>query len=169
MLIGLSGYAQSGKDSVADILQTSRDFNRLAFADKLKDLYYACNERVRPYVDLGGWEEAKRAPEHRRGLQDLGKGVRDILGEDTWVDVVMKQVRDKRSSQDFVISDVRFPNEAWAILDNGGELWRVERPGIEAANGHISEHALAAWDFQVTIYNDGTLLDLAEQVLDLVG
>jgi hypothetical protein len=169
VIIGLSGYAQSGKDSVADILQTSRDFKRLAFADKLKDLYYASNASVRPYVDTDGWEAAKRVPEHREGLQDLGKGVRDILGEDTWVNVVMKQVRDKRSSQDFVIADVRFPNEAWAILDNGGELWRVERPGIEAANGHISEHALDRWDFQVTIYNDGTLLDLADQVFALVG
>ena len=38
MIIVLTGYARSGKDSVAKVLVEQYEFTRVAFADKIKDL-----------------------------------------------------------------------------------------------------------------------------------
>jgi hypothetical protein len=38
-----------------------------------------------------------------------------------------------------VIDDVRFPNEAAMIRDLGGELWRIDRPGVSYDGNHSSE------------------------------
>ena len=38
MIIGLTGYAQAGKDSVANSLVQNYGYTRVAFADKIKEL-----------------------------------------------------------------------------------------------------------------------------------
>ena len=88
----------------------------------------------------------------------------------------------------WIITDVRFPNEAQAIKDRGGIVIRVNRDFsrvIETDNGdgsitlsahpeltkiriHPSETALDDWDgFHATIDNDGSIEDLVEKVKQL--
>ena len=67
-------------------------------------------------------------------------------------------------NKNFVFTDVRFSNEARMIKDYGGHIWRVERPGINPVNDHVSESELNAWNFDELIYNAGSLEDLAEIV-----
>lgn len=178
MIIGLSGYAQTGKDTAAGFM-APRGVERLAFADPLKavalDLnpfVYNTSERI---VRLGtivgphGWEYAKRVPEVRQYLQRLGVAVREHVDPDAWVRATMRRVEPGR---DFAITDVRFPNEAQAVRDAGGAVVRVVRPGVEAVNAHISETALDGWDFDYTLLNDGSLDELAQSVsllLDFLG
>jgi len=38
MIIGLSGYASAGKDSVAQILVEKFGYKRMAFADAIRDI-----------------------------------------------------------------------------------------------------------------------------------
>lgn len=143
MIIGLTGYAQHGKDTTGEYLVQQYGFKRYAFADQLKELALYIN----PYVDGkytlrlwqlvqdAGWENAKKEPEVRRFLQELGTGVREILGEDAWVDALVKKIRDDglwdrqgpKHDAKIVITDVRFPNEARLIRDRGGFMWRVKR------------------------------------------
>jgi dephospho-CoA kinase len=40
MIIGLTGYAQSGKDTVANILVENYGYQRVAFADPIRALLY---------------------------------------------------------------------------------------------------------------------------------
>ena len=47
MIIGLTGYAQSGKDSVADILVKNYGYTRIAFADPIRKLLYETNPAVK--------------------------------------------------------------------------------------------------------------------------
>ena len=166
MIIGLSGYAQSGKDTVAKILVEEYGFTRIAFADKIKELLYEMNPRfndrqLQQWVDLQGWDATKEIPEVRMLLQNLGVGARKIIGELVWVKVAMMQYDPNKN---FVFTDVRFSNEARMIKDYGGHIWRVERPGINPANDHVSESELNAWNFDELIYNAGSLEDLAEIV-----
>ena len=89
MIIGLTGYAQSGKDSVADILVKNYGYTRIAFADPIRKLLYEMNPivkdggyRVQPVVDSYGWDVAKTAfPEIRTMLQSLGVGARKTFGD----------------------------------------------------------------------------------------
>ena len=172
MIIGLSGYAGTGKDTVAQILQRLWGFNRLAFADAIREALYRLNPvlmnhnkdiiRVREYVDGLGWDEAKQHPELRRLLQVFGTEVgRALLGEDIWVNLTLAQIM---LPNRYVITDVRFPNEAMAIKECGGVVLRVERPGYGPVNEHTSDSSLEDWPFDNRIVNDGTLADLEATV-----
>ena len=46
MIIGLTGYARSGKDTVAQILVDKFGFTRVAFADPIRDFCYQVNPIV---------------------------------------------------------------------------------------------------------------------------
>lgn len=182
MIIGLSGYGRAGKDSVADVLVERHRFQRVAFADKLRE----CAEALNPIVDVEfdadeskvpvryldakerhGYNAAKEIyPEFRGTLQRLGTEVgRNILGGNIWVDATMNALDVER---DYVITDCRFPNEAQAINRAGGLVVRVQRPGNGPANDHPSETALDDYQFDGVINNDGTLEDLATRVEDFL-
>lgn len=188
MLIGVTGYAQHGKDTIANVLVEDFGFTRLAFADALKDLAYYINPsipgigRLSGIVDTDGFEAAKQLPEVRRILQDLGTGARYWLGDNVWVDALDLKVR--ASGENVVISDVRFPNEADYIHRWLGTLWRVHRlvptdslspdtDFVEFDNGvgttHPSEYHVAALPVDAIFYNGGTLQDLEAQVRRVMG
>ena len=167
MIIGLSGYAQSGKDTVARTLVKEYGFTRIAFADKIRQLLYEMNPRIndrqlQQWVDLQGWDATKEISEVRMLLQNLGVGARKIMGELVWVKLAIMRLD---SDKNYVVTDVRFTNEAdWIKEVYGGHIWRVERPGVKPVNDHVSESELNAWNFDELIYNAGSLEDLAEIV-----
>ena len=75
-----------------------------------------------------------------------------------------------RSFPNWIITDVRFPNEAQAIKDRGGILIRINRPQlIERDFEHLSETALDDYDgFDYVIENNSdSVADLVEQVKQL--
>jgi hypothetical protein len=69
----------------------------------------------------------------------------------------------------WIITDVRFPNEAQAIKDRGGIVIRIERPGGESHCGgaHASETALDTYNFDYVIDNEGDIDELIEKVKQL--
>ena len=172
MIIGLSGYARSGKDTVAELLVLNYGFKRLAFADGIREALLALNPilfdgtRLNELVSMYGWEIAKGKDEVRRLLQVMGTEVgRKLINEDVWVWLLFNKVN---TDERIIIPDVRFPNEARMIEQQGGEVWRINRHNHSAVNDHISEHALDNHMFKRVVYNDGTLDDLAEEVFMLM-
>lgn len=186
-LIGLMGYAQTGKDTTANVLVEHHGFTRVAFADKLREVAYALDPivaytdrgawgtdvlaplRLQDVVDQHGWDYAKtRYPEVRALLQRLGtEAGRQVLspalfGDDSiWVRAALDGLH---GDSHWVITDVRFPNEAQAIRERGGWLWRIERNGTGPVNGHASETALDDTPADWIVPNNGTLDDLARNV-----
>jgi hypothetical protein len=174
LVIGLSGYARAGKDTVARIL-VDEGWHQASFAAALKEALYRLNPsvmwpgiartaEVRQIVDMIGWEDAKdTVPEIRGLLQRLGTEVgRDLFGQDFWVEQAFRSLPNDRP---VVFSDVRFVNEADAVKAAGGQVWRVERPGCGPVNGHASESALDGYAFDWLVLNAGSLEDLRAQVL----
>jgi hypothetical protein len=169
MIIGLSGYAQSGKDTVAEMLCLNYKYHRRAFADPMRDAIYTLNpivfnlnSRVADLVDEHGWDVAKANPEVRRLLQVFGTEVgRKMFNLNFWVDIALAGLNDTHR---VVLADVRFPNEAEAIKNLGGQVVRINRHNYTPVNGHISEHAMDNYMFEHVIYNDGTLDDLSYDV-----
>jgi len=164
MIIGLSGYARSGKDEVAKILVEDYGYKRIAFADKIRELLLETNPqvkdgfRVESVVQAYGWDQAKvMFPEIRNLLQRLGVGARNAFGNEFWIGQVFNSI-DKTS--DYVITDVRFENEAMMLKLMGGQLWRIKRPGIEPVNGHISEREMDGYKVDKILKNEGTLEEL---------
>lgn len=63
------------------------------------------------------------------------------------------------------VSDLRFQNEVVRILECSGEIWKVDRPGFEP-DGHASEVPIESRFIDMTVTNDGDLLDLKQEVFD---
>lgn len=173
-IVGLMGYAQSGKDTTAQVLTDEFGFTRIAFADALRDMLYALNPildrpdyyRLQDLVDHLGWEAAKGwTPEVRELLQRLGtEAGRNVLGQSVWVDAAMRKVK---PGGRYVFTDVRFPNEVSAVRDAGGLMWRVVREGTKPVNAHASETAADDVFADVTFLNNGTVEDLHRAVREV--
>jgi hypothetical protein len=167
MIIGLTGYAQSGKDTVANVLVERYGFTRVAFADKIRELLYEANPMydsivgeplfVKAKVDRDGWEEAKKSPHIRRLLQTTGVAARKLFGEDFWVKQALKDITPEGN---YVIADVRFENEADEIKFTGGQIWRIKRLGVEPVNGHVSETQMDGYPVNQIFVNNTTVEDL---------
>jgi hypothetical protein len=177
-LIGLSGYARSGKDTVASYLIENHEYTKMAFADPIRESLIRLNPIVEVkgmggYMPLAtavrflGWETLKSdCPDVRKLLQRMGTEVgREMFGKDLWVEQAFKQIPEGSS---VVFSDVRYRNEADAIKQSGGEVWRIERPGVNAANDHTSEHDLDGYEFDHRIMNYGPVEDLYKVVTTIL-
>lgn len=175
MIIGLTGYAQSGKDTIANILIEKYGYTRVAFADKIREYLYESNPMVgavagehvylKDKVDREGWDEAKKSPDVRRILQTSGVAARKVFGDNHWIIEVLKNLD---LSKNYVITDVRFINEAELIKALGAQLWRIKRQGVDAVNGHISEHELDDYKVDQIFTNNGTLEDIENLVSERI-
>jgi dephospho-CoA kinase len=176
MIIGLTGYAQSGKDTVAKILVENYGYTRIAFADKIREFLYETNPMydsvagepmfVKARVDRDGWDKAKQFPHIRRLLQNSGVAARKVFGEDFWV---AKAVQGLDHSKNYVFTDVRFTNEADLLkkwTDTGTQIWRIKRLGIDAVNAHVSESQMDDYPVDQIFTNNGTIEELVNLVKD---
>ena len=182
-IIGLTGFAQSGKDTVAALIakQVGGTVKTCAFADLIK-VSAARTLGVLTHPDDVGmkavrsWADtfklgqsvqivsAKGEVIHsitgRAFLQRYGSEAhRDLFGPDFWVE----QIDWEPECDVLIFTDCRFENEAEAIRDKGGEVWRVNRPSTREG-GHISEKPLPDELVDIEILNAGTLQDLARTV-----
>jgi hypothetical protein len=201
-VIGLTGRARAGKDTVASIIADELgDLHviREGFADKLKisaaralgiagtpeDCIAACDALKvdgQVEVELGMFGPVDTIT-GRRFLQLYGtEAHRDVFGEDFWLDAVLPTrlvtgdlfgspalALDRFDADVLVVSDVRFPNEAERVLDVGGEVWEVLRPGGPLVEGHSSEEPIPAGLVTRSIVNDDHLDHLAHLVRDALG
>ena len=193
-LIGMCGFAQSGKDSVASFLVKDHGWTRVAFADKLRDVLYALNPivevewsdvyeygraepvtridrqvRVQEIIERHGWDMAKVAyGEIRQLLQRLGtEAGREVINDNLWVTLGEEKI--EAAGTPVVVTDCRFPNEIQMVRRRGGKLIWVDRPGIGPANAHASEHSVTAADCDWTFTNDGSLEDLYRMTETVLG
>lgn len=117
-------------------------------------------------VNFFGYEGAKEHfPEVRHFLQVLGTdAVRSVLGEHVWIDHLLERAEFHWAvigpDAPIAVTDVRFPNEVEALKRVGFSIVRILRPGTSTDDTHASETALAGYEADVTIPNDGPLEQL---------
>lgn len=255
-LIGISGRAGSGKDTVGAIIQylTAEDTGRFClgriesgksidghhnstfevkkFAGKLKTIASLLSgANIEDFEDqefkkgkmTADWDyelvgedwvdgqPQKRPMTYREFLQKLGtEAMRDGLHTNVWVNALFADYKGFVKEWDefgndllveypnWIITDMRFPNEMEAIEERGGITIRVvrehdikvQRSGnsddyviekfdktnskhvalklAESSRLHPSETALDDAEFHYTIENDGTLEELIEKVKRLL-
>jgi hypothetical protein len=164
MLIGLSGLAGSGKSEVAAVLMHEFGFVRVKFADPLKNMLRTMlrgaghiDEDVERMIegDLKEVEIPELGVTPRHLMITLGtEWGRDCVRKDLWIRLWKAAAE---MHEHVIADDVRFPNEVDAIREAGGQLWRIERPGL-VRGGHVSEALIA--DADGVIHNSGTIGDL---------
>jgi hypothetical protein len=210
MIIGVCGLIGSGKDTIADYLQNIHQFRRESFANTLKDAVASVfgwprdllegrtresrewREQVDPW-----WSERLNMPHltPRYVLQVWGTEVaRRSFHDDIWIASLENKLR--KTADDVVISDCRFPNEIKAIKRAGGAVirvmrgpepawyeladivncgpknninWRLSKNELEKYAVHASETAWVGTKFDAIIDNNADGLDnLYRQINDLV-
>lgn len=140
MIIGFVGLIGAGKDTAADYLVNFHGFRRDSFANTLKDAV----------ANVFGWDRTllegrtKEAREWREQPDEwwsnrLGKNItprwvlqywgtevcRHGFHDDIWIASLENKMR--KTGDNIVISDVRFPNEIAAIHNAGGKVIRIKR------------------------------------------
>ena len=190
MIIGICGLIGSGKGTVADILVEQYGYQKLSFADKLKDgvatVFGWDREMLEGDTDSSRvWRERKDAfwssetgttVTPRSVLQLFGtECMRNGFYDGIWVSLVKKHIVDNPNIN-FVIPDVRFENEANMIKSIHCEVWRVRRGpdpvwfrmyqdiGVEPKEAHPSEWKWANVDFNYVVDNNGTMDQLKSLV-----
>jgi hypothetical protein len=112
----------------------------------------------------------------RELLQKLGtEAIRDGLHPNAWVNALMCEYKRPKLSEynpsNWIITDVRFPNELEAVKDVKGLTLKVVRPVEKSktpARLHPSETSLDKAEFDYTIINDGSIEDLIEKVRQIL-
>ena len=192
MIIGICGLIGSGKGTVADILVEHHNFKKLSFADKLKDGVSAVFGWDRQMLegdndDSRQWREEKdRFWSKETGKTITPRLILQLFGTDCmrngyfdgiWVSLVKQKIIDYPDTN-WVIPDVRFPNEVKMIQNVKGEVWQVRRgelPGwfidkrdnnIDPLTVHASEWAWIDRDesFEQIIQNDDSLEELLKKI-----
>lgn len=174
-VLGLTGLKGCGKDTAARAL-IDQGWERMAFADPLRQMLYTLDPligdpdgtqphamRWQEYMDAVGYDQAKKHPEVRRLMQVFGTEViRQQFGESAWVDLMWAKIRDKPGN--YVLTDVRFDNEAKLVHRLGGFMVRIEREGL-SADGHASEQGVSDDLIDAVVPNNGSIERLGLQVL----
>jgi hypothetical protein len=170
-IIGLCGPAGCGKDTVRYILECNHDFTGLSFADPIRDMLYQVLRNAEASVEYMTKRELKEAPipglgvSYRHLAQTLGtEWGRNCVGPDFWLNVAANHMAGMRKlgRSKFVVSDVRFANEAEWVRAKGGVIWKIDRPGLPAVRQHVSEEMNFPWDY--ALRNAGSLDDLCSTV-----
>ena len=160
MLIGLTGAAGAGKDTIASHLCERHAFVKLALADPLYQMV-SCMTGI-PVERLADRSVKERPVDWlgaspRRLLQTLGtEWARDTVGADVWIKHLIRRLD---GFDRVVVTDVRFENEAQAVRNRGGAIIEVIRPAplelvADSARRHSSEAGISDDLVDVTIVND---------------
>lgn len=167
-IIGVSGFAGAGKDTLAYALEEGFQFCKMALADPIKEACASWFDWDRQ--TLWGASHLRNKPDPRygdltprRALQFVGTEIGRNLYPNVWVDCVMRRAEKalrehgynlledeedgppryyERGAVGVVISDVRFRNEIDAIQKAGGWVVRIKREGAGLAGSgalHPSE------------------------------
>lgn len=164
ILIGFTGYKQSGKNTVASTLAMYLPLNKViytAFADGIKK--QVCDEFE---ISLKQLESIKCKPIVRKVLQFVGtEWGRQEKGESVWINLLDEQLKQQPQDSVVLITDVRFPNEAAWIRSKGGIIVRVERKGQVNNDTHDSEKFIDRISADTRVHNSGNSLnDLGREV-----
>lgn len=198
-LIGISGKKRSGKNCTASIINKLLSEEELNFCIdnnlpinapiyEEKSFAYLVKKFASELtgIPLSGWEteeDKARLLGHewdyldetgnmvgmtrRKMLQKLGSDAcNQNLHRDCWINGLFQNYT---AASQWLITDVRFPQEVSAIKKRDGIVIRVIRKTTETRDAHISETALDDYnEFDFVIMNDGDLRDLEIKVRDIL-
>lgn len=193
-IIGLTGHAGAGKDTVARLLGERFRVAPIAFADMLKHEIVGAFGIDRRLLDdpllksvqtdqlllrnctdpdfvAYAWEIGLLDAVSPRTIMQRWGDYRRAQDADYFVIRTAERLRVVTDGSDLdavLLTDVRFQNEASLVRQVGGQLWRITRPDGPAPSRHASEWLLANERVDAEIVNDGSVEKLAKIATDLM-
>lgn len=187
MIIGLIGYARSGKSTAATMLagffteiagatiteQYANEFIIEPLAGPMKE---ACRILF-GFTDAQLYDDQKEVVDPRWGktprwvMQYMGtEFLRRHFGEDFHIKCPNGPIVRAREGHNVIVPDVRFPNEAEAVKSLGGTLIKIVGRGGASGGiaGHASEAHIDSMSADHVVPNNGTLDELEAQIREFV-
>jgi hypothetical protein len=184
---------------------THSKFEVKKFAGKLKEIAFLLTGKPVENFEEQNFKKLNMGSAwnmtYREFLQKLGtEAMRNGLHEDVWVNALFADYKAKwvptgdsvaeedvsleKEYPNWIITDMRFPNELESVVERQGITIRVVRPvesypenpnfngdmqiAVKMAHSHPSETALDDAKFHYEIINDGTIEDLVEKVKQIL-
>ena len=167
--IAFGGKMGSGKDTAVDYLiskynNKKQSSHKLSFACPIYNILYHAQS-------ICGFKREK----DRKFLQWIGTEWAKSRDSNVWINILLKNANSYPSSDNKLLSDLRFPDEFKALKNNGWKCIHIIRPmdtqvGTTDMDTHISETSLEdipkdEWDY--IVINDGTLEDLYKKLNEI--
>ena len=173
-LLGFTGPAGSGKDTCGSFFIEKYGFKKLSFASTLKAMLataglpepatQALKEEIVPWLGVS-W---------RHAAQTLGtEWGRTCIHPDLWILTTLRNreiALQQNPELGFVVTDVRFENEARAIRDAGGWVVHLEGRKATLSGGtkqHASESGIVKRDCDFSLDNSVPLEHLRAKLVAL--
>lgn len=159
MRIAFGHKSRVGKDELCNYLQSKFGGDIIRIAEPL----YTLSHKVQEYYG----DEIKKDP---KLLQFLGMNVREICGDDVWINSALLRVKEECPYQtddnNYYIPDLRFKNEFRLLKERGFITIKINRPDrpIDRDPNHPSEIELDDAEFDYVIDNDSTLESLKRKL-----
>lgn len=172
LLLGLIGFAGSGKSEVGRYLVSDHGFRLVKFADGLKSM-------MRAFLSEAGVDNAtidrmiegdlKEVPcdalmgkTPRHAMITLGKDWRDMIHPQLFMATALHKAKSLGVDR-VVFDDLRYLSGAEFFKSHGGVIWRVQRPDVGPKSNHPSETETLDIIPDEAILNSGTIDDLHDK------
>lgn len=192
-VLALSGWKQSGKDTLTDYLVAEYNFKRISFAARLKDLVASQYNIPREFMDSPSLKEmpltnlpvtpsdasTQRLQEMfltelrngfwtPRALCILEGSVKRAVMSQYWTRSCMEEIVNN-STDNYIITDMRYRSEAdtFRTFFPGGKVVRVDRFDTSPTNDP-SERDMDTYEFDYTISNRSTHEELQKNADQLI-
>jgi len=185
MIIGIGGRKFSGKDTVSDFLSIECGFIKYSLADPLKrgiqEMFGLSNDQL--------WGKEKDVVDEYWGVKP--RDLLQFVGTDLLLNQLHKYVlgltyKDRNlwlkrfekwlisnnidiSTQNIVISDVRFEHEVNYIKNMGGMIIKIDRLGVDTSDNHPSESSSDKLYYDYILKNDKGIDYLKSESLRIVN
>ena len=180
LLVGITGYKRSGKDTAAHIIkQIDDEYQQKAFADPIKEIVHSIFDPMLHYQS--NLYKDKTIPLRNYSFRDLyiafGERAGRKLDKNIWIDVLDSHINQSTHNK-FIVSDVRYNNEARYIKECGGVMIRIVRKKDEKFLEWLfrnylpslfrrSETGVSDKYIDYIIVNDGSIESLTHQIKSL--
>ena len=170
MLIGFVGFIGGGKGSAADYLVAKHGYVKESFANSVKDSVAAIfgwdrgmlegdtaeSRAIREQPDAFWSNKLDKPFSPRMALQLMGtEAGRDVFHKDLWIFTVLRRMQENKN---YVLADVRFPNEIQRIREAGGKIVWVRR-------GELPEWYQTAFTENTTPWDEQYIIEDHEQLM----
>lgn len=184
--IGISGKANSGKNTAAELIRNmlykecnAYDTKTMAFADPVKEIvkimfphvkrnHLYGSSKFRKTIIKGAKDKSGNPLTIRQALIEVGTVMGRGMNDSIWLDVFDERLKKHEVHCDgIVVTDVRFPNEFFHLKEKGFILLRIKRDNQEQIDNisETTQDLIRNSEFDIVLDNNGTLDQLKIAIL----
>lgn len=167
-----SSRPQVGKSTAANYLFHGYGFSPLSFADPIANFVAGIMVKIRPceWQNISNYKDKPIMEFNGASWRDFmiafGQAGRSVY-QNVWVDIVKTEII-QNPSRNFVIDDLRFPNEYKMLKEQGAKIVHIEDLRERPVRNYETEGRLNELDFDYYLTNETKTFDAYHRRIDVM-